>query len=201
MRCLVTDRRRLRPDAPGFAAALQALVDQAAWAATAGIDLLQVRERDLDGARLAELVIALVGASRGSAMRVVVNDSLDVALACGAHGVHLRHDSLPAAAARRISPPGFLVGRSVHGVAEALAAGPVDYLIAGTVFRTPSKPGDGLLLGIDGLSAVVRAVHVPVLAIGGITSDRVEDVASSGAAGVAGIGLFIGRFDRLETPS
>src|SRR3954471_1486853 len=136
MQCLVTDRRRLRPDAAGFAAAMQGLVDQSAWAARAGIDLLQVRERDLDGARLAELVTALVAASRGSQMRIVVNDRLDIALACRAHGVHLRHDSLPADSARRIAPPGFLVGRSVHGVAEALAAGPVDYLIAGTVFRT-----------------------------------------------------------------
>lgn len=201
MWCLVTDRRRLRPEAAGFAACLQGLVDQAIWATRGGVDLLQVREPDLDGVRLAELVTALVGASRGSAMRVVVNDRLDIALACGAHGVHLRHNSLPAAEARRIAPPGFLVGRSVHGVAEALAAGPVDYLIAGTVFRTPSKPADAPLLGIDGLAAVVTAVRVPVLAIGGITSDRVEEVVAAGAAGVAGIGLFIRRFDRLETPS
>jgi thiamine-phosphate pyrophosphorylase len=201
MLCLVTDRRRLCPEAAAFDVARARLVDQAKWAVKSNVDLIQVRERDLETADLAALVSDLVRVSRGSETRVVVNDRVDVAVACGADGVHLRHDSISAETLRTIAPAGFLVGRSVHGVAEAREAGPVDYLIAGAVFATPSKPAATPLLGLDGLAEVVQAVAVPVLAIGGISRDRLDEVASTGAAGVAGIGLFIDWFERRETPS
>jgi thiamine-phosphate pyrophosphorylase len=199
--CLVTDRRRLCSETVAFEVARRCLIDQAKWAIKSNVDLIQVRERDLEAADLARLVSDLVGVSRGSGTRVVVNDRVDVALACGADGVHLRHDSVRAQAVRTIAPDGFLVGRSVHGPAEAEGAGPVDYLIAGTVFPTPSKPAETGTLGLDGLAEVVRAVAIPVLAIGGITRDRLDEVATTGAAGVAGIGLFIEWFDRREMPS
>src|ERR1051325_7081926 len=139
--CLVTDRRA-RP-----------VVDQCAEAVQAGVDVIQVRERDLDGGPLTTLVAELVRLTRGTSTRVVVNDRLDVALACGAAGVHLRGDSMSAASARSIAPPGFLVGRSVRGVGDAVAAAPhVDYLIAGTVFPTPSKAGLTAWLGVEGLA-------------------------------------------------
>src|SRR5438477_8105732 len=199
--CLVTDRHRLCAEPRGFEAARRRLIDQAKWAVRSNIDLIQVRERDLETAELARLVSDLVRVSRGSGTRVVVNDRLDVALACGADGVHLRHDSVRAETVRTIAPAGFLVGRSVHGRAEAEGAGPVDYLIAGTVFPTASKPSAMPLLGLGGLAAIVQAVAVPVLAIGGITRDRLDEVAAIGAAGVAGIRLFIDWFDRHERPS
>jgi thiamine-phosphate pyrophosphorylase len=199
--CLVTDRHRLCPATVAFDAARRRLVDQAKWAVTSKVDLIQVRERDLETTDLARLVSDFVRVSRGSGTRVVVNDRVDVALACGADGVHLRHDSVPAEAVRTIVPAGFLVGRSVHGLAEAEGAGPVDYLIAGTIFPSPSKPAASPILGLDGLADVVQAVAVPVLAIGGITRERLDEVAAIGAAGAAGIGLFIEWFDRLETPS
>jgi thiamine-phosphate pyrophosphorylase len=199
--CLVTDRRRLCHETVAFEAARRRLIDQAKWAVTSNVDLIQVRERDLETGDLARLVSDLVRVSRGSGTRIVVNDRLDVALACGADGVHLRHDSVRAETVRTIAPAGFLVGRSVHGLAEAEGAGPVDYLIAGSVFPTPSKPAATPILGLDGLADVVQAVAVPVLAIGGITRERLDEVAATGAAGAAGIGLFIEWFDRLETPS
>jgi thiamine-phosphate pyrophosphorylase len=202
MLCLVTDRRRLCPEAADFETARRRLVEQAQWAVASSIDLIQIRERDLETAQLVAVVNDFLRVSRGSGTRVVVNDRVDVALACGAQGVHLRHDSLPAAAVRAIAPEAFLIGRSVHDVAEAVAAGPVDYLIAGTVFQSPSKPDASCpLLGLDGLAGIVQAVAVPVLAIGGITAAQFDDVAATGAAGVAGIGLFIEGFDRLEMPS
>ena len=199
--CLVTDRHRLCSDSVAFEVARRRLVDQAKWAITSAVGLIQVRERDLEAADLATLVSDLVRLSRGSGTRVVVNDRVDVALACGADGVHLRHDSVRAEAVRTITPAGFLVGRSVHGLADAKEAGPVDYLIAGTVFPTSSKPPATAPLGLDGLAEIVQAVAVPVLAIGGITRERLDEVAAIGAAGVAGIGLFIDGFDRHETPS
>jgi thiamine-phosphate pyrophosphorylase len=184
--CLITDRRRV------------AVVEQCRAAVSAGIDLIQVRERDLDAAALAELVGDLVRLARGTATRVVVNDRLDVALTCGAHGVHLRGDSIAAAKARAIAPAGFLIGRSVHRVDEAVGAAPdVDYLIAGTMFPTSSKPGLDKLLGSAGLAAIARAVSVPVLAVGGVTMDRIGTLADTGAAGVAAIGLFAEHGARL----
>lgn len=199
-RCLVTDRRRLSPDARSFADARRSLVEQARRAAAGGVDLIQVRERDLEGADLAALVAEMLAATRGSATRVVVNDRIDVALACGADGVHLRADSVSVAEARRLLPPPRLVGRSVHSVQEAVAASGADYLIAGTVFPSASKSTrpSAELLGIEGLRAIVSATEVPVLAIGGITPDRIERVLAAGAAGIAAIGLFI---DSLKTAS
>jgi thiamine-phosphate pyrophosphorylase len=191
MLCLVTDRRRIAPaDAP-FDVARRCLVAQARHAAEAGVDLIQVRERDLEAGDLAALVAELVAVTRGTATRVVVNDRLDVALACAADGVHLRADSIPVEAARRLAPTGFLVGRSVHGAGEAAAAAGANYVIAGTVFPSESKRSGPPLLGLDGLRAVVSAMPVPVLAIGGITSARFDDVAAAGPAGVAAIGLFM----------
>ena len=177
--CLVTDRR-LRPP-----------VEQAAEAAAAGVDIIHVRERELDAAALAELVTAVVGATRGSSTKVVVNDRVDVAVACGADGVHLRSDSMPAGRVRRMTPDGFLIGRSVHSAEEASAAfAGTDYLVAGTVFHTASKPGQTVWLGLSGLAAVAHAVSVPVLAIGGMSVERAPEVAGAGAKGISAIGLF-----------
>ena len=170
------------------------LIEQARHAVEAGVDYLQVRERDLETAELGKVVEAIVAIAAGSPTRVVVNDRLDVALACGAAGVHLRGDSVPAAAVRRMVPAGFLVGASVHTVAEALNAGPdVDYLVAGTVWPTRSKPTASLdtLLGLDGLARIAAGVAVPVLAIGGVTLDRLATIAWTGAAGAAAIAMFM----------
>jgi thiamine-phosphate pyrophosphorylase len=167
------------------------VIDQCRDASRAGVDLIQVREPDLDAAALAALVVQLVELTRTTKTRVVVNDRIDVALACGAGGVHLRGDSIPPDRVRSMAPAGFLIGQSVRGVDDAVHAAPyVDYLIGGTVFPTPSKPGLREHLGVDGLSAIVRTVRVPVLAIGGVSMDRIEAVAAAGAAGIAGIGLF-----------
>jgi thiamine-phosphate pyrophosphorylase len=194
MICLVTDRRRLSPgDAVG--AQRECLVAQVRHAVDAGVDLVQVRESDLEAGALASLVSQLLAIAKGTPTRIVVNDRIDVALASGADGVHLRGDSIPVSAARQLAPAGFLIGRSVHRVEEAIAAADADYLIAGTVFPSASKAAGAPLLGIEGLKAVVRSVERPVLAIGGIGDDRLGAVASAGAAGIAAIGWFMAKGD------
>jgi thiamine-phosphate pyrophosphorylase len=183
--CLITDRTRGAGGADG-------IVERVAWAARAGVHLVQVRERDLDGGPLTALVRRCVEAVRGSRARVLVNDRLDVALAAGAHGVHLRADSMPASRVRALCPPGFVVGRSVHACAEAVeavAGGGLDYLMFGTVFPTLSKPGRAPA-GSSSLADVAAASGVPVLAVGGISPDNLGEVAAAGAAGFAAIGLF-----------
>jgi thiamine-phosphate pyrophosphorylase len=187
--CLVTDRGRLARAAPGVH-----LVDLITGACRAGVDLIQIRERDLDARALTSLVKRCVAAAAGTSARIVVNERLDVALSAGAHGVHLRSDSIEAPRVREVSPAGFIIGRSVRGVEEAVAAersGGLDYLILGTLFPTESKDPSHRLTTITGLAAACALVSIPVLAIGGITTARAEEIVKTGAAGIAAIGFFL----------
>jgi thiamine-phosphate pyrophosphorylase len=139
------------------------------------------------------LTLEMVRLAKNTRTRVVVNDRLDVALACGATGVHLRADSVSANAVRSIAPQGFLVGRSVHSLAEARVLGDgVDYLVAGTVWETSSKSPGHPTLGLEGLAEIVRLANVPVIGIGGVTLDRLEALAGTRAGGAAAIGMFMG---------
>jgi thiamine-phosphate pyrophosphorylase len=188
----VTDRRQLSMS-EDIAAVRRCLVEQARYAISAGVTYIQVRERDLETADLAVIVGELVALSHGSQTRVLVNDRLDVALACGAAGVHLRGDSAPPASVRRVVGPDFVIGASVHTLDEAVSiAGSVDYITAGTVWPSASKECAAAPLGTAGLSRIAEAVAVPVLAIGGVTRDRFSEAARAGAAGAAAIGLFLG---------
>lgn len=183
--CLITDRRRLA-DASG-----DALVSNVRAAAAAGVQLIQLRERDLDGRALFDLAERVVGAVRGTSARVLINDRLDVALAARAHGVHLRASSFLPSRVRAITPAGFLVGRSVHSADEAtaMAGEGADYLVFGNVFATASKPGKPGV-GLAALQELVRATPLPVLALGGVTRERVPELLAAGAAGYAAISLF-----------
>jgi thiamine-phosphate diphosphorylase len=166
------------------------VVDRVAVAASSGVHLIQIRERALDGAELARLTEACVHAVRGTPARILVNERVDVALAAGAHGVHLRGHSIPASRVRAIAPPGFIVGRSVHSAEEAAArALAVDYFLFGTVFASRSKPGREAA-GLEALTAAVAATTIPVLAIGGVTIANASRLKTAGAAGLAAIDLF-----------
>ena len=168
------------------------LVQRIGAAARAGTHIIHIRQPQLEGLALTRLVQRALGAIDGAAARILVNDRLDVALAAGAHGVHLRGNSMAAARVRTIAPPGFVIGRSVHSVDEALEAerdGGLDYLLFGTVFASTSKPG-AAPAGLEGLARACGAVALPVLAIGGMTASTVAPVARAGAAGFAAIGLF-----------
>ena len=189
---MITDRSRFGQDAEA------ALVRRVAAAARAGVHLIQIRERHMaDGALLA-LVARAVDAVRATRARILVNDRADIAVAAGAHGVHLRSDSVPAMRVRAIVPPAFLIGRSVHDrdeVRRASTEGGVDYLLFGTVFETASKPGRAAA-GIDALADAVRAAAgLPVLAIGGVTAATIGQLPSTGCSGFAAIGQFAGGSD------
>jgi thiamine-phosphate pyrophosphorylase len=159
----------------------------------AGATMVQIRERQLDDRQLLGFIADVRAAAAGTRARVLVNDRTDLALAAGADGVHLKSDAPPAPEIRTIVPEGFLIGRSVHGRAEAEAtvlAGGCDYLLFGTVFPSRSKPDDHPIAGLEALRDVCRHVTLPVLAIGGITEARAVEAAAAGAAGVAAISLF-----------
>lgn len=187
-RHFVTDRRR-------FSLSIDALIARAATAVRGGVDVIQVRERDLTDRDLVALVRRLCGVAAGSATRIVVNDRADVAMAAGAAGVHLRGDSPPASRLRSWVPTGFLIGRSVHSLAEvdaAVADAGCDYLLFGTVFASDGKPDGHPVAGLVRLRQACARSTVPVLAIGGINEGRTADVLAAGAAGVAAVGWFMG---------
>ncbi|HUD73071.1 MAG TPA: thiamine phosphate synthase [Dongiaceae bacterium] len=179
---VVTDRR-LAGERP--------ILEIAAAALAGGAAVIQLREKDLGGAALLELAAALVAAAKPRPrVRILVNDRLDVAMAAHAHGVHLPAAGLPIAAARAKSPARFLVGRSVHGLAEAREAAKAgaDYLVCGPVFATPSKAGFGDPIGPEVLRKTAEAVRLPVWAIGGITPENAPTLRGLPIAGVAVIG-------------
>jgi len=202
--CLVTDRRQVSPDARTVAAEIAGLERWLDDAIDAGVDLIQIRERDLPASVLAACAARVLARARQGRTRVAVNDRVDVALAVGADGVHLPESGLPVAAVRALAPPGWTVGRSVHAVSEAAAeahAG-ATYLLFGTVFPSTSKPPDAPVQGLKRLQAAVAASVAPVVGIGGITPERARLCAAAGAAGVAAIGLFLpeGRGDGAIGP-
>jgi thiamine-phosphate pyrophosphorylase len=127
---------------------------------------------------------------------VAINDRLDVALAVGAQGVHLAGQSLPVAAVVQLAAQKLVIGRSVHGLAEAQAAAAAgaDYLTFGHVFPTTTHPGLPPH-GLAELAEIVAAVDVPVLAIGGITVDNLDAVLHTGIAGIAVISAILADAD------
>jgi len=179
----ITDRKQLPPGALGEA--VRRAVD-------AGIDWVQIREKDLPVRELLSITQSVVDHASRTKTRVIVNDRLDVALAAKASGVHLGGQSMPADAVRSMVPPGFLVGVSCHSLEDALgaeAAG-ANYILLGPIFETPSKLQYGPPLGIARLAEVTGRVKIPVFALGGITVERAGLCAANGAAGIAGIRMF-----------
>jgi thiamine-phosphate pyrophosphorylase len=189
--CLVTDRRRLTRQARTTRdelAALEAALDEAA---TAGIDVIHVRERDLGAADLAAFVARVVRRTRGTATRVVVNERADVARLADADGVHLRSDGPPVDRIRAWGPPAWWVGRSIHSAAEGEGHQTADYLLFGATFASTSKPAGAPVAGLAALREAVRGSAAPVWAIGGVTPETARACIDAGAKGVAAIAAFL----------
>jgi thiamine-phosphate pyrophosphorylase len=162
-------------------------LEVAARAAREGVDLIQIRAKELSGRALTELVRSAVAVS---ANRVLVNTRTDVALACGARGVHLPAGSIAPRTIRRITPPGFMIGVSCHTIEELQAAERegADFAVFGPVFQSITKPANPI--GVDALRRATSSVLLPVYALGGVTADNAPLCLEAGAAGVAGISLF-----------
>src|SRR5262245_28170583 len=188
---LVTDRRALSPDARTTADEITALERWLDEAMAAGVDVIQLRERDLDASALCACAKRVAERARGQRTLVLVNDRADIALAAAVDGVHLRAAGVPDARVRALASAGWVVGRSVHAPAEAAAHAGVDYVLFGTMFASGSKPAGSPVQSVEALTQTVRSTSVPVIAIGGITPERARACAAAGAAGVAGIGVFL----------
>ena len=195
--CVIT-RGRGSADSPERAA----LIARLESAASAGATMIQIRERQFDDRALVQFAQQVVDAVRPHGVLVTLNERADIALASGAGGVHLKSDSPSVSDVRRIVSADFVVGRSVHSVEEAVAAGNsggCDYLFFGTVFPSASKPSDHPIAGIDALERVCRRAALPVVAIGGLSGGRARAAMGAGAAGIAAISLFAESADVAAT--
>jgi thiamine-phosphate pyrophosphorylase len=181
LRYYITDRAQMGSST----ALLKNIGDQLAE----GIDLIQLRERDLAARELFHLAEAVLRMPNPGGTRLLINDRTDVALACGAAGVHLRGKSVAPSHVRAITPPGFLIGVSCHSVEEVRRAEDegASFAVLAPIFATPGK---GPALGTCALAEAARSVRLPVLALGGITKERIQECTAAGAAGIAGISLF-----------
>jgi thiamine-phosphate pyrophosphorylase len=151
------------------------------------IDLIQIREKHLSTRDLYHHVQAVLNLPNPHHALILVNDRLDIALACKAHGVHLRAHSVAPETLRRITPAGFLIGVSCHSIEDLHAAEAADFAVLSPIFETPEK---GVPLGLRYLAQAVHSTNLPVYALGGVTADRIEECLRTGAAGIAGIRLF-----------
>ena len=173
-----------------FAALTADIVD----AVSGGVDCVQLRDKGGSAAGLFAQATELLNVAREAGAAVVLNDRVDVALAVGAHGVHLAGQSLPVRAAVQLAGEQLVVGRSVHSLAEARQAASegADYVTFGHVFPTTSHPGLPPR-GLEELRAIVEAIDIPVLAIGGITIANLDVVLATGCAGIAVISAILGQ--------
>jgi len=190
--CYVTDRRGFAGPPEAWEKVLLAKIEQAA---KAGVDWIQLREKDLSGKQLSALAGEATGIAGASA--ILINDRLDVACAVKAGGVHLGEHSLPVGEAKRfiaerVGEGNLLVGASLHSLEAAIQAenDGANYVIFGPVFATPAKAGFGAPQGLPSLRKVCAKLKIPVLAIGGITLENARECLEAGATGIAAIRLF-----------
>jgi thiamine-phosphate pyrophosphorylase len=180
----ITDRQQLagRPD----------LIHKIKRAIFCGVDFIQIREKDLPDKTLFELTCKAVSLARKSKSQIIVNGRADIALAAGAHGVHLPASALKISDLRPWLPDSFLIGASTHSSKEAhraIAAG-ADYVLLGPIFSTESKAGFGPPLGLDRLRRACLSLQAPIFGLGGIRAESIRLVLEAGAIGIAGISLF-----------
>ncbi|MDQ6705863.1 MAG: thiamine phosphate synthase [Acidobacteriota bacterium] len=176
----VTDRKAL--------GGTEKLIPVIAKALDAGVDKIQIREKDLSARELVALIRPVIALPNPHGTKILVNDRVDLALACGAHGVHLSGNSIAPRRVLSIVPPCFEIGVSCHSsddVRRAEFEG-AHFAVFSPVFATGSKPSAGL----PALADAVRSAKIPVFALGGVSQELVQSCLDQGAAGIAGIRLF-----------
>ena len=163
------------------------MADVVAAAVQGGVSCVQLREKNLSTREFLAQALMLKKLLAPHGVPLVINDRIDIALACDAEGVHLGQSDLPVDKARRLLPPGIFIGLSVESLEEVLhsATLPLDYLGVSPIFATPTKTDTKHAWGLDGLAAVRAATRLPLVAIGGIHAGNAREVLRAGADSLA----------------
>jgi thiamine-phosphate pyrophosphorylase len=182
LRYYITDRRA--------AGGIEPLLYCIARALRQGVERVQIREKDLTARDLLALTRRALALPNPGGSRILVNSKMDIALAAGAHGVHLPAGSPAPRDLRRVLPTGFEIGVSTHTVEELRAAHSegADFAVFGPVFLDKPRA-----VRIDALLEATRAVSLPVFALGGVNDSNAAECMKAGAAGIAGISMFQGQ--------
>jgi len=171
------------------------MVETARLAVAGGVTMVQLRDKDASPRQMIKTGRALKEALAGTGVPLIVNDDLEAAIAIGADGLHVGQDDIDARAARRLIGQDMILGVSVETEALAAAVDPavVDYVGAGPVFATQTKPGHKPPVGLDGLARLIAASALPAVAIGGLKTGHVEAVLKAGARGLAVVSAICGQ--------
>lgn len=159
-----------------------------------GVRAIQLRERDLPVQEFLQMAKRLRSLTAKFGAKLLINDRVDVCLAVGADGVHLRADSLPIPAVRKLLGSERLMGQSTHSLSEVIEAqrGGADFVVLGPIYDTASKQSAGKPLGPSEIRSAASGASTPILAIGGIRFERIREVIQSGAKGIAVISAILG---------
>jgi thiamine-phosphate pyrophosphorylase len=185
---LVTDRTLARG---------RAMLEIVRAAVQGGVTCVQLREKTCSTREFIEEALAVKEFLRSRGVPLIINDRVDVALAVGADGVHLGQKDMPLAVARAIVTDTMRIGISAESLADAVAAqqGGADYLGVSPIFATPTKPDAAAPLGLAGLQAIRRAVHIPLVGIGGLNRQTAAEVLRYGADGIAVVSAIVAAED------
>jgi thiamine-phosphate pyrophosphorylase len=158
-----------------------------------GVTMVQLREKNASSREFYEIALEVQAITRRHRVPLIINDRLDIALAVGAEGIHIGQSDLPLGAARRLAGKDLFIGVSASTVEEALEAerNGADYLGVGAVYPTGSKADAGDAIGLERLRAVIAAVSIPVVGIGGVNPENAGAVMRTGAAGIAVISAIL----------
>lgn len=183
---LVTDPRLSGSDLPG---AVEAAIQ-------GGVTLVQLREKDADSRQFLETALRVREVTERYSVPLIINDRIDITLACNAAGVHLGQQDIPCKIAREILGPDKLIGVTAKTIQQAIQAerDSADYLGCGALFPSGAKP-EAQPMTISTLSEILASVHIPVTAIGGINADNVHLPIEAGANGVAVVSAILGQPD------
>ena len=183
----VTDRAWVGP---------MTLLQQAEAALQNGVTCLQLREKHLDDEAFLAEARQMAALCKRYHVPLIIHDRVDIALACGADGVHVGQEDMEVSAVRRLAGEKLVVGVSAHTVEEAVKAarGGADYLGLGAVFSTSTKADAGAM-SRDTLKAICQAVDIPKVAIGGISAENILQLSGSGVDGVAVVSAIFGAPD------
>jgi len=163
------------------------IIDATLKAIRGGVKWIQIRGKNIPPRQLISIFESIASTAREHACKIFINDRIDLAIILNAEGIHLGQNSIPLSRARKLAGNHFIIGVSTHSLEEAKEAERegADFITFGPIFETESKRKYGPPLGIDRLREVVRNIHIPVLAIGGINHKNVEQVLQAGAHGIA----------------